>query len=89
MEKVIIRTPLIPQITATIQNLQSISQFLSHINPEVYYELLNYNPLASSKYEYVDFDYGIDLKYKKYTDDEMEAFYQIAYQNGIKNLIKE
>ena len=29
------------------------------------------------------------LKYKKYTDDEMEAFYQIAYQNGIKNLIKE
>lgn len=88
-KKVIIRTPLIPHITATPQNLQSISQFLSHINPEVYYELLNYNPLASSKYEYVDFDYGIDLKYKKYTDDEMEAFYQIAYQNGIKNLIKE
>ena len=24
-----------------------------------------------------------------FTDDEMEAFYQIAYQNGIKNLIKE
>ena len=41
------------------------------------------------KYEYVDFDYGIDLKYKKYTNDEMETFYQIVYQNGIKNLIKE
>ncbi len=76
-------------MTATPQNIQSISQFLSNIHPEVYYELLNYNPLASSKYEYVDFDYGIDLKYKKYTNDEMETFYQIVYQNGIKNLIKE
>ena len=87
--KVIIRTPLIPQITATEQNIQSISQFLSHIYPDVQYELLNYNPLASAKYEWVDFDYGIDSKYKKLTDEEMETFYQIVYQNGIKNLIKE
>ena len=36
-----------------------------------------------------DFDYGIDSKYKKLTDEEMETFYQIVYQNGIKNLIKE
>ena len=41
------------------------------------------------KYEWVDFDYGIDSKYKKLTDEEMETFYQIVYQNGIKNLIKE
>ena len=75
--------------TATEQNIQSISQYLSHIYPDVQYELLNYNPLASAKYEWVDFDYGIDSKYKKLTDEEMETFYQIVYQNGIKNLIKE
>ncbi len=32
---------------------------------------------------------GLIQNIRNITDDEMEAFYQIAYQNGIKNLIKE
>ena len=85
----IIRTPLIPEITALDENIASISRFLSHIYPDVTYELLNYNPLASAKYEYVDFDYGVDKDVQKLTSKQMEEFYQIVYQNGIKNLIKE
>ena len=88
-DKVIIRTPLVPEITALDENIASISRFLSHIYPDVTYELLNYNPLASAKYEYVDFDYGVNKDVQKLTSKQMEEFYQIVYQNGIINLIKE
>lgn len=87
--KVIMRTPLIPEITATTENISSIARYLSQIYPDVTYELLNYNPLAPAKYEYVDFDYGVNKDAKKLTTQQMEELYQIVYQNGIKNLIKE
>ena len=42
-DKVIIRTPLIPSMTATDDNIINIANFLVNIYPEVKYELLNYN----------------------------------------------
>ncbi len=88
-DKVIIRTPLIPSMSATDENITSITKFLIHIYPEVKYELLNYNPLASSKYELVDLEYGVNIKYKMFNKEEMQHFYDIVYQAGLKNLIKE
>ena len=88
-DKVIIRTPLIPMMSATNENIQAISSFLVNIYPEVKYELLNYNPLAPAKYSLVDLEYGLNHQYQMYSDDQMEHFYHIAYQSGIKNLIKE
>lgn len=87
--KVIIRTPLIPTMTATDDNITSITRFLVSIDPEVRYELLNYNPLASAKYELVDLEYGVDKQYKMLTEEEMKHFYEIAYREGIFNLITE
>lgn len=87
--KVIIRTPLIPSMTATDNNITDISNFLVNIYPEVKYELLNYNPLASSKYELVDLEYGVDKQYKMYTKEQMQYFYDIVYKTGLKNLIVE
>lgn len=87
--KVIIRTPLIPSMTATDDNITSISRFLVNIDPEVKYELLNYNPLASSKYALVNLEYGVDKQYKMYTKTQMQHFYDIVYQTGLKNLIIE
>lgn len=86
---VIIRTPLIPKLTATDENIKNIARFLVDIDSDVQYELLNYNPLAYSKYELVDLTYGVDQSYKMYTKQQMEHFYHLAYQSGIKNLIKE
>ena len=88
-DKVIIRTPLIPSISATDENITAISRFLVSIYPEVKYELLNYNPLASSKYELVDLEYGLDKHYKIFDNEKMNHFYNIVYQAKIKNLIKE
>ena len=87
--KVIIRTPLIPSMTATDDNITNIANFLINIYPEVKYELLNYNPLASSKYELVDLEYGVDKQYKMFNKEQMQHFYDIVYTTGLKNLIKE
>lgn len=86
--KVIVRTPLIPHKTATIQNIKEISKYISSLYPDVRYELLNYNPLASSKYSLLDEQYPLE-DYPLYRSNQLEEFYQIAKQNGIKNLIIE
>ena len=87
-DKVIIRTPLIPTMSATDENIKQIVQFLIQINPEVKYEMLNYNPLASAKYELVNLKYGLE-SYQMFTKQQMQHFYDVALQAGIKNLIKE
>ena len=88
--KVIIRTPLIPNITATTNNIKSIAEFLYALYPDVTYELLNYNPLAYSKYDlYQDVEYGLKKDIKKYNKEKMNEFYKIVENIGIKNLIKE
>ena len=88
-EKMIIRTPLIPQLTAEGQNLKEIAAFLSGIYPEIKYELLNYNPLAEAKYHLIGKTYCFKENPKMYSRQQMEAFGKIAKENGIKNLIME
>ena len=46
----IVRTPLIPGVTDTDENLLSIAQFAAGLQNLRYYELLNFNPLGESKY---------------------------------------
>lgn len=87
-DKVIIRTPLIPTMSATDDNIHDIANFLVNIYSEVKYELLNYNPLASSKYHLVNLEYKLK-QYPRYSKQEMQHFYDIVSQTGLKNLIKE
>lgn len=88
-DKVIIRTPLIPTMTATRENIAAISSFLVSLYPDVHYEILNYNPLAQSKYAYLDMDYCFQDNPKLYKKEVMESFYAIARENGIRNLVIE
>lgn len=75
-KKVIVRTPLIPGYTS--EHVEKIAQFLASINPEVCYELLNYNVMADIKYEYVDLPFGLAHDLKAYTKEEMETFVRVA-----------
>lgn len=86
-EKVTIRTPLIPQFTAKEENIKDIAGYISKLYIEVKYELLNYNPLASSKYEYTDMEYCFDINPKMYRDNEIKHFQNIAINSGIKNVV--
>lgn len=88
-DKVIIRTPLIPTMTATKENIYDIVKFITSIYPEVKYELLNYNPLAKAKYNLVEEEYCFDENPKMYTEDEMNEFREVAKSAGVKNLIIE
>ncbi len=88
-ENVIIRTPLIPEYTATEENLSEVAKFLSGVYPDVKYELLNYNPLAKAKYHLVDKEYCFVENPEKYTKEQMTGFGEIVKRNGIKNLIME
>ncbi len=88
-DKIIIRTPLIPGITATDENISAIANYLVNIKKDVKFELLNYNPLASAKYELYDEPYGMKADLKALNDQQMQHFYQLVKQAGIKNLIIE
>lgn len=69
----IVRTPLIPGVTATPENLRAIATELSKKKNLVYYQLLNFNPLGSTKYQSLDArnDFATE---RPYTHDEMNAF---------------
>ena len=88
-DKVIIRTPLIPNFTATEENLGKIAEFVSGLYPEIRYELLNYNPLAEAKYHLIDQKYCFEDNPKLYTKEQMISFGNIVKTHGIKNLIME
>ncbi|NLC96737.1 MAG: glycyl-radical enzyme activating protein [Erysipelotrichaceae bacterium] len=86
-ENIIIRTPLIPNHTATKENISKISRYISDIYPQVKYELLNYNPLGISKYIDLGKKYPLKDNIPMFSKIEMEEFKDIARLNGITNLI--
>lgn len=45
------RTPLIPGVTDSTENLKNIAEFVKTLKNARYYELLNFNPLGGSKYK--------------------------------------
>lgn len=56
---VVVRTPLIPGITDTVENVRGIARWLKENAKISYYELLNYNPLAEAKHAYVSREYRL------------------------------
>jgi pyruvate formate lyase activating enzyme len=88
-DAVIIRTPIIPTMTATKENINDIAKFITSIYPEVKYELLNYNPLAKAKYNLVEREYCFEENPRMYTEDQMNEFREAAKNAGVKNLIIE
>jgi pyruvate formate lyase activating enzyme len=84
-DQVTVRTPLIPGCTADDENLFQISSFLVQCNPDVHYELLNYNPLAPAKYDLTPFAYGVKADAKPYSKAEMSHFYSVIRKAGIRH----
>lgn len=83
---VTIRTPMIPEYTATAENVATIAQFLFGIYQDVHYEILNYNPLASAKYHLVGREFCFRENPKRFSREQMNNFAQIARDNGVKNV---
>ena len=88
-DKVIIRTPMIPGMTATKDNIKGIAKYLNGIYQYVSYEILNYNPLAEAKYHLVDREYCFEENPKLYTKEQMQEFKSWAVEGGLENIIIE
>ena len=51
---IIVRTPLIPNVTDTEENIGAIVNYIKNIKNLVRYEVLNFNPLGEGKYKSLD-----------------------------------
>jgi pyruvate formate lyase activating enzyme len=69
----IVRTPLIPGVTATKENLLAIAASLVGKENLIYYQLLNFNPLGGTKYQSLDAENAF-ANARPYTAEEMDGF---------------
>lgn len=88
VERILVRTPLIPGYTDDQENLRRIAQFLLELSPQVRYEYMNYNPLAQAKYSQMETSFALDKDTPMYSPERMRQFAQQARQWGIQNIIE-
>lgn len=87
-DRVIVRTPLIPRVCATDENIAAIAEFVSKFDRYVKYELLNFNPLAVAKYELLpgkEFMFTKQENPRRFTNEEMARFVEVARRAGAVN----
>lgn len=84
--KVTVRTPLIPGMTDSPENIYDIAAWISSHYPDVRYELLNYNELAPAKYPMTGKTYLPGVRHRL-TEEQMEKLRKTATDAGVKNLI--
>ena len=90
-DDVTVRTPMIPGVTDTEANIRGIASFISGLYPGVRYELLNYNPLAATKYEVLpgrEYLFAAGENPRLYTRAQMDAFRDIARDAGVRHLVE-
>ena len=71
--QVIVRIPLIPGVTATQENLAGLGALLRKIAPEAPVEMINFNPLAQSKYQRMGRKYLFE-EAGPFTEEELAVF---------------
>lgn len=80
----IIRVPLIPGLTDTEENIGGIARFVSGLNSDIPIELLNFNPLAESKYKAMDLEYRFAETMSQLNDDDIGALKSIVQKEGCR-----
>ena len=88
-DQVIIRTPMIPGLTAYRENITEIAVYISGTDPDVSYEILTYNPLAEAKYHLIGKEFCFAENPNMYSKSQMKEFESWARQGGVSNVIME
>lgn len=84
--EILARIPLIPGITATVGNIESIAKFIYSINSNIPIELMNYNPLAENKYRLMNRDYDTIKGMKPLSEKQLEDLYRAVEIEGVKTI---
>jgi pyruvate formate lyase activating enzyme len=82
-QPLIVRTPLIPGVNDNEADIAAIATFVKQLPNLVYYELLPFHPMATSKYQSLDMDYRAkDLA--RLSNERVEALTEVARAVGIE-----
>lgn len=94
---VLVRIPLIPEYTATEENLRGIAGILRGMQTEVdalggsacpvRVELLNFNPLAESKYGLLDMEWPCAQNRTSFSQEEMARFRDLVRESGMVSVL--
>ncbi len=76
----LLRIPLVPGYTADSQNLKAIAKYARAVKPDIKIELLNFNPLAASKYRRMHRQY---VAGERFGCEEMKAFHKMITEGDI------
>ena len=76
----IVRTPVIPGVNDSSDEIGDISRFIGTLDNILYYELLNFNPLGGSKYIALDMPDSFKGQ-KPLSEERMNSFYETALKN--------
>jgi len=79
----VVRTPLIPGITDTVENIGAIASFVRTLPNVRYYELLNFNPLGEEKYRALGLTCVHEGK-RPLKKEALLALAQVAQESGIR-----
>lgn len=85
-KKLTVRTPLIPGMTDSKENIHNIAAWISARYPDVRYELLNYNELAPAKYPMTGRVYLPGTR-KRLTEEAFRELKDTAARAGVKKVI--
>jgi pyruvate formate lyase activating enzyme len=85
----LIRVPLIPQVTATVENLTDIARFIHGLGQDLPVELMNYNPLGINKYRLMGIPYPLDERAEVFSPKSMEEFKLILRTGGIPKIVED
>jgi len=81
-QPLIVRTPIIPGVNDTPEEVKAIAEFAAQLPNLLYYELLPFHPMARGKYHSLDLDYRAqDLKMPK--REQMDELTAAAASVGI------
>lgn len=78
----IVRTPIVPGVNDNPDDVAAIAQFAATLPNLIYYELLPFHPMATSKYTSLDLDYGAK-GLKTPPNEQIEALTRVAAGFGV------
>ncbi len=78
----VVRTPLIPGITDSEENIAAIARWVSNLKNSCSYELLNFNSLTEAKYGPIGDEYSLQSA-RPLSEDQVKKLAQIAADNGV------
>lgn len=76
------RTPLIPGVTDTEENIAAIAAWLHQNAPKARYQLLNYNPMAQAKWENIGLSYPLGTQ-KPLSAQRLDELCALAREQGV------